>query len=318
MNFNDILPGLFAFGVALLIGPMIIKWLKTLHAGQSIREEGPKSHLKKGGTPTIGGLIFLFSSTLSLLVFRLLDKTGLLLLFSTMIFALIGFIDDYIKVIKKRNLGLTSKQKLILQIIAGLLVIGLHNYLFEDPTSIYIPIINKYWDMSLFYIPFMLFVVVGTVNSTNLTDGLDGLSSSVTIVVMIFSCLLAQKLGDESTKNFSIVFAGGLLGFLVFNAYPARVFMGDTGSLALGGAVSCICMILKLPLLLPILGAVYFLETLSVIIQVLVFQKTGKRVFIMSPLHHHFEGKGWNEKKVVRYFCMAAIVFGILAYLMVK
>ena len=237
---------------------------------------------------------------------------------STYLFALIGFIDDYIKVVKKRNLGLTAKQKLAFQLLASVIVIVFQYRLAPLPTNIFIPFIKRYIDLGFLYIPFIIFVIIGTTNSTNLTDGLDGLSSGVTIITLIFLTIMAKAVNEIQVARFAAVFAGALLGFLFYNKYPAKVFMGDTGSLALGGAVCGIAICLKYPLILPILGGVYFLETLSVIIQVVVFKKTGKRVFLMSPLHHHFEGKGWSEKKVVHVFYCAAIVFGLLGYLMVK
>lgn len=312
------MPAIGALILAIIAGPIIIPWLHNLNAEQSIREDGPKSHLKKDGTPTIGGLIFLTAVIIAVLAFKVFDKNIIIIMLSTYLFALIGFIDDYIKVVKKRNLGLTAKQKLAFQLLASVIVIVFQYRMSPTPSYVFIPFIKKYVDFGLLYIPFMIFVIIGTTNSTNLTDGLDGLSSGVTIITMIFLAIMAKKVEEIQVTRFAAVFAGALLGFLFYNKYPAKVFMGDTGSLALGGAVSGIVICLKYPLILPVLGGVYFVETLSVIIQVAVFKKTGKRVFLMSPLHHHFEGKGWSEKKVVLAFYFAAIIFGLLGYLMVK
>lgn len=318
MNTNILIPAIGAAILAIIAGPIFIPWLHNLNAEQSIREDGPKSHLKKGGTPTIGGIIFLTAVIIAVIVFKVFDKNIIIIMLSTYLFALIGFIDDYIKVVKKRNLGLTAKQKLAFQLLASVIVIVFQYRLAPLPTNIFIPFIKRYIDLGFLYIPFIIFVIIGTTNSTNLTDGLDGLSSGVTIITMIFLTIMAKAVNEIQVARFAAVFAGALLGFLFYNKYPAKVFMGDTGSLALGGAVCGIAICLKYPLILPILGGVYFLETLSVIIQVVVFKKTGKRVFLMSPLHHHFEGKGWSEKKVVHVFYCAAIVFGLLGYLMVK
>lgn len=305
---------LISFVVALILGRVFIPMLKKLKAGQSIREDGPQTHLVKGGTPTMGGIIFLSSLLIGTLLSRNFTMESLMLIFSTFAFGAVGFIDDYIKVVKKRNLGLTAKQKLIMQIIAALILV-FYQYNSNDlSTSVVLPFSGRVANMGLMYIPFILFVVVGTVNSVNLTDGLDGLSSGVTIILLSFFAVVSHKLGRTSVEIFCIVLAGSLLGFLFFNKYPAKVFMGDTGSLALGGAVSAIAVLLNLPLILPIAGGIYFIETLSVIIQVVSFKATGKRVFLMAPLHHHFEQKGWKETKVVAVFYIVEIILCIISY----
>ena len=259
------------FIIALILGRIFIPILRRLKAGQSIREDGPKSHLKKSGTPTMGGLIFLITILITTLIFTNFKLSVFMLLFATFAFAGVGFIDDYIKVVKKRNLGLTAIQKLLLQILVALILSK------NWHTMVFIPFINQFCSFGIFYIPFIIFVVVGTVNSVNLTDGLDGLSSWVTIICLGFFAICAYKLQRMEILLFCICLLGALLGFLIYNKYPAKVFMGDTGSLALGGAVSAIAVLLNLPLALPLAGGVYFIETLSVIIQVVSFKTRGKR-----------------------------------------
>lgn len=301
--------------VAVVLGYMIIPMLKKLKAGQSIREDGPQTHLVKGGTPTMGGVIFLISLLICTILSRNFTMESAMLIFSTLAFGIVGFLDDYIKVVKKRNLGLTAKQKLLLQILTALVLL-FYQYNSKDlSTDVIFPFSGNTFSMGYLYIPFILFVVVGTVNSVNLTDGLDGLSSGVTIILLIFFAIVAHKLERTSIELFCIILAGSLCGFLYFNKYPAKVFMGDTGSLALGGAVSAIAVLLNLPLILPIAGGIYFIETLSVIIQVISFKTTGKRVFLMAPLHHHFEQKGWKEIKVVAVFYSIEIILCIISYM---
>lgn len=300
--------------ISLIFGKIFIPVLQRLKAGQSIREDGPQSHLIKSGTPTMGGVIFLATLLVGTLIFRNFTMNNLMLIFSTFAFGIVGFIDDYIKVVKKRNLGLTAKQKLVLQIIATLVLIFYQYKSADLSTEIINPITNNMINMGWLYIPFILFVVVGTVNSVNLTDGLDGLSSGVTVILLFFLSLVAARMERASIAVFCLILAGSLLGFLFYNKYPAKVFMGDTGSLALGGAVSAIAVLLNIPLLLPIVGGVYFIETLSVIIQVISFKTRGKRVFLMAPLHHHFEQKGWKETKVVIVFYIAEIVLCLIGY----
>lgn len=300
---------------SLIFGKILIPILKSLKAGQSIREDGPSSHLVKSGTPTIGGLIFIFSIILATILTGNFSLKVLMLIFALLSFGAVGFTDDYIKVVKKRNLGLTAIQKLTLQIIATIIVL-IYQYTSKGmSTDLYIPFLKEYISFGILYIPFIIFVVVGTVNSVNLTDGLDGLSSGVTIIVLLFFTIVSYKMENLELGLFSISLVGALLGFLYFNKYPAKVFMGDTGSLALGGVVSIIAVLLNVPLILPIAGGIYFMETLSVIIQVVSFKTRGKRIFLMSPLHHHFEQKGWKEKKVVGVFIFVQIILCIISYL---
>ena len=315
-NLKNIMILLGAFICSALVGRLVLPRLKRLNAGQSIRDDGPSSHLVKEGTPTMGGIIFLLTLCLGIPVFGLLNIEGLLLIFSTLAFGLVGFFDDYIKVVKKRNLGFTALQKLLCQIIIAFVLVFVQSKSRELSTEIIVPFIQSRWDLGVFYIPFIIFVVVGTVNSVNLTDGLDGLSSSITITVAIFFALAAHALNHPTIGSFALLLVGSLAGFLVYNKYPAKVFMGDTGSLALGGAVAAMAVLLQLPLLLPLAGGIYFMETLSVILQAPPSKLTGKRIFLMSPLHHHYEQKGWHEKKVVKAFVLTSILLCVLAYLL--
>lgn len=313
------LPISFGLGLifSLIGGRYFIPMLRRLHAGQEIREEGPQSHLAKAGTPTIGGIIFLTSAILATLAIKNLTYEAMVLFISTLGFALVGFVDDYLKVVHKRNLGFTALQKLVAQILIAVLLYVLIRVSDGLTMDMLIPGMDKHLEMGIMFIPFIIFVVVGTVNSVNLTDGLDGLSSSVTIIVMLFFSLVSYKMGRTSITMFCLVMAGGLLGFLFYNKYPAKVFMGDTGSLALGGAVVAVAILLNLPLLLPICCGIYFIETLSVIIQVISFKTTGKRVFLMSPIHHHFEQKGMNEVQIVGLFSIVEIVLCVISYFLI-
>ena len=313
------LPISFGLGLifSLIGGRYFIPMLRRLHAGQEIREEGPQSHLAKAGTPTIGGIIFLTSAILATLAIKNLTYEAMVLFISTLGFALVGFVDDYLKVVHKRNLGFTALQKLVAQILIAVLLYVLIRVSDGLTTDMLIPGMDKHLEMGIMFIPFIIFVVVGTVNSVNLTDGLDGLSSSVTIIVMLFFSLVSYKMGRTSITMFCLVMAGGLLVFLFYNKSPAKVFMGDTGSLALGGAVVAVAILLNLPLLLPICCGIYFIETLSVIIQVISFKTTGKRVFLMSPIHHHFEQKGMNEVQIVGLFSIVEIVLCVISYFLI-
>ena len=309
-----VIVAIISFGIAALLGPVLIPVLHKLKFGQEIREIGPSWHKKKSGTPTMGGFIFIISAIVTTLVFVRSTEVVLVLLFS-LIFGLIGFIDDFIKVILKRNLGLTEKQKSLLQILAALVFVFVSlQYGFAD-TSISIPFVNATISLPYYiYIPFALFVIVGATNSVNLTDGVDGLASFVTVVVCAFFALCSYKMGRMDIAGFCVINMAAILGFLIYNIHPAKVFMGDTGSLYLGGVVCFTSIILKLPLILIIAGGVYVLETLSVIIQVTSFKLTGKRVFKMSPIHHHFEMCGWSEKKIVTVATLATVILCMISY----
>lgn len=302
-----------SFIVASILGPIIIPLLHKLKFGQNIRQEGPKSHLKKAGTPTIGGLIFIFATiiTMFIMVGNPTDE-AMIALYSFVGFGFVGFLDDLLKIIKKKNEGLTSGQKMILLlIVSGFLTWYAYKYI---GTSINIPFLNGQINFGLFYIPFVMFYFAGVTNAVNLTDGLDGLATSVTVLVTTFLGIISYNLGHISLAIFCVALAGALLAFLRFNAFPARVFMGDTGSLALGGAVAMVALILKIPLILVLIGIIYVIETLSVILQVASFKLTGKRIFKMAPIHHHFEQLGWSETKIVSVFSIITVVFCFIAF----
>jgi phospho-N-acetylmuramoyl-pentapeptide-transferase len=294
------------FVLTLILGPVLIPILARFKFGQTVRDDGPATHFKKTGTPTMGGIIFLIS--ILFMSFYFVAKTGhfklLPLLFVTIGFGLIGFIDDFLKVKKKSKDGLYAHQKML-----GLLFIATafaFYVSFTDlGTDIIVPFVGKNitFDLAWAFIPFTIFVLLSVTNAVNITDGLDGLASGVTLIVMVFFTLVAMTSAEwDYVKIFTAMVAGGCLGFLVFNIHPARVFMGDTGALALGGAVGAVAVIMKMPLILLIVGAVYVVETLSVIIQVVSYKTRRKRVFKMAPLHHHFELSGWTETKVVYVF----------------
>lgn len=306
---------LSAFVLAIVAGPIFIPLLRRLKFGQNVRSDGPQSHLKKTGTPAMGGLIFLLVTVIVCLVFSK-DKDMLLVLTSTLLFGLIGFADDYIKIVKKRSLGLRAWQKIVAQLFVALLLTIVTSGVNQVGTSILIPFTGKFLDLGMMYMPFIIFIIIGTVNSVNLTDGLDGLAGGITVVVMGFFSVVALVSKNAGILVFTGALIGALLGFLRFNSHPAQVFMGDTGSLALGGAVASLAVITRLPIFLVIIGAVYVAETVSVIIQVLYFKATkGKRFFKMTPLHHHFELSGWAESKVVSVFIIAAIILCLIGLL---
>lgn len=306
---------LMAFIIAVLLSPIFIPFLRRLKFGQSIRDEGPKSHQKKSGTPTMGGIMIIFSAVISTVVmtakFTELTSETYLLLMVLIGYGLLGFLDDFIKVVMKRNLGLTSKQKLLGQLIIAIIfyVVLTKN---DFPTTLSIPGTDLSFELGWFYFILLVFMLVGGSNAVNLTDGLDGLLAGTAAVAFGAYAILAWNTAHFETAIFAVSIVGAVLGFLVFNAHPAKVFMGDTGSLALGGAISAIAIITKLEILLVIIGGVFVLETLSVIIQVISFKTTGKRVFKMSPLHHHYELSGWSEWRVVVTFWLVGILFAIV------
>lgn len=306
---------LLTFFICIIIGPILIPALRKLKFGQSILEIGPQWHAKKSGTPTMGGIIFITAIIATTLLF-IREYKVLVILVTSCAFGLIGFIDDYIKVVLKRNLGLTASQKFTAQmIVAVAFALFLYQTGFING-EIYIPFISGIIDLEKWiFIPFVVFVMLGTVNSVNLTDGLDGLAAGITIVVSAFFTIIAFIFKDYHVAVFTAALTGGCMGFLLFNAHPAKVFMGDTGALFLGGAICSIAIVLKMPLFLIIVGGIYLIETLSVILQVISFKFTGKRLFKMSPIHHHFEMIGWKETKVVTVFVIATIVLSIIGFL---
>ncbi|MGB5823193.1 MAG: phospho-N-acetylmuramoyl-pentapeptide-transferase, partial [Proteocatella sp.] len=290
---------LTSWAIAFLLGPSILPVLRKLKFGQTVRDDGPESHLQKNGTPTMGGIIFMLaiiiSSILGMILFKGISTEILFSLAFMLLFGLVGFIDDYIKVVKKRSLGLKAKQKIALQLIfaLGLSIIQLKTSALGS--SLIVPFTDTTLDLGIMYVPFLVFVIIAIVNSVNLTDGLDGLASSVTVIVSICFVIIAKMLNNTGVEIFLMTVAGGCLGFLRVNKYPAKVFMGDIGSMALGGAVAAAVVILNLELIVPIICFVYFMESVSVIIQVGYFKKTQKRIFKMAPIHHHFELSGWHE-----------------------
>lgn len=313
MDYIDIIRTIvISFIITIILGPIFIPLLKKLNIGQNVRDDGPSTHLKKSGTPTMGGIIILIALLITTLTSGAMNKDIYVLLLSTFGFGFIGFVDDFIKVVKKRSLGLKAYQKLLGQTILAVILAIYQSNTSVLGTSIIVPFTDKLLDLGPFYVPFIVFVVVGTVNSVNLTDGLDGLASGVTLIVLSFFGIVALNWGMNSISIFSVALAGGCLGFLIYNSYPAKVFMGDTGSLALGGAVSAIAILLNLPLIIPIVGGIYFIEALSVIIQVSSYKLTGKRVFLMAPLHHHFEQKGWKETKIVAIFWSITVLLCLI------
>ena len=332
MMMSSLLAFVVAIVVTLVFGPVFIPWLRKLKFGQEIREEGPKWHQKKSGTPTMGGIMFIVGIAAAILVTTIifavncnLDKTYarcILLFVISLGFGIIGFIDDYIKVVKKRNLGLTASQKFIMQVVLAAIYVVVLYVMGVLDTAIKIPFTSIEWTMPLWlYIPFVMFIVVGVVNAVNLTDGLDGLASSITVIVGLFFAFASYiAFSEYGVTVFSMALVGGLLGFLWYNKYPAKVFMGDTGSLFLGAAVALMAIDLKMPIFLILVGFVYLMETLSVIMQTAYFKYTkkkygeGRRIFKMSPLHHHFEMCGWKEKKIVAVFTLVTAVLCVVAW----
>jgi phospho-N-acetylmuramoyl-pentapeptide-transferase len=300
---------------AVMIGPYIIDKLRSFKFGQNVRLDGPKSHLTKQGIPSMGGFIFLSVLTLVGMILSGFDFKVAFMILVTLSFALIGFLDDYLKVKKKSSDGLSAKNKMLYLLIFGLLAGSVLYYGF-DYKSLMIPFINYEIHLGLLYILFVVIFFAAATNAVNLTDGIDGLSSTVTIIVVMFYALVSWRSGDREVFFFALTLIGGLLGFLYFNKYPAKVFMGDTGSLALGGAVGIMALMTRTELLLILVGLIYVVETLSVIIQVLYFKKTGKRFFKIAPIHHHFEALGWKENKVVVVFALVTLIMVIITYLL--
>lgn len=314
---------LASFVLTLLFGRFVIPMLRALHAGQSIREVGPQWHNSKAGTPTMGGIMFIAAIVLCTVGFGWKSMaenhtyTHLYVLAMALCYGLVGFADDFVKIKYKRNLGLTAIQKFALQLLVAVVFLFILKKSGELSCDLYIP----FWNLDLeiptaVYMIFAAFVIVGCVNAVNLTDGVDGLSSSVTIPVMVFFAATAYIYGATTLALLPATVAGGLVGFLCYNFHPAKVFMGDTGSLFLGGMVCGMAFALDMPLILVLVGIVYLCETLSVILQVTYFKLThGKRIFKMTPIHHHFELCGWEEEKIVFVFTAITLVMCVLAYL---
>lgn len=307
---------LVGFLVSAVSGRYLIPFLRRLKAGQTERSEGPQSHLKKTGTPNMGGLMILLGVTLACFLPFRGQRNTIPVLILTIGFGLIGFADDYIKVMKKRSDGLFPRQKFLLQVLVSLLFAFYVQKIHYVPLSMKIPFMTgKVLNFGFLNIPILVFIAVATVNGTNFTDGVDGLASCVTIAVAVFF-VIAAAAAASGVILAGTAMIGALMGFLLYNAYPARVFMGDTGSLALGGFVTGMAYMLQLPLFIPIVGFIYALEVISVIIQVFWFRHTGgKRFFRMAPIHHHFEMGGWSEVRVVAVFTIVTAVLGAVAIL---
>ena len=311
------------FAVSMLVTARMIPLMKQKQFGQYIREEGPKEHLSKAGTPTMGGIAFILGTTAAVIVSMFMpgsDTMGkIAILLSMYAFGAVGFIDDYNKIAKKQNEGLTPKQKLILQAVFGLaLAIFMMS---KEGTAMFIPFFRKTVDIGILYIPFVVFIEIAMANAVNLTDGLDGLASSNSAIVACTFAIIGMSVhgGSEPMAVAGQALFGALVGFFLYNHYPAQIFMGDTGSMALGGVLSAMAIVGHMEWLLPIAGLIYVIEALSVIIQVTYFKKSGgKRVFRMAPIHHHFELGGWHETKVVKVFCLFTFICCIIAYFSVR
>lgn len=302
---------IFSIIATIILGYAILPILKNMKVGQNIRKEGPKSHYQKAGTPTMGGVIFLIAALLMTLIFVPFNIVSAILILSTLGFGIVGFIDDFRKLVLKQSEGLKPKEKIILQFTLAILIsILAYNYDKESVTSLVIPFSNYNLNVGILGFPILVFIIVGTTNAVNLTDGLDGLASSVSLPVFLTLFLLATT---DASRIFSVIMFGVLLGFLFFNSNPASVFMGDTGSMAIGGAVVALAIVEKIPIYLIIFGGIYVIETLSVIIQVISYKKRNKkRVFLMTPIHHHFELKGYKEPKIVTAFSIVSVLFCLI------
>ena len=305
---------MISFAISVLLGPVVIPFLRRLKIGQTERTEGPESHLKKNGTPTMGGILILISVVITSLLFVRQYPRIIPVLFLTLGFGLVGFLDDYIKVVLRRSMGLRAWQKFALQIlVTSVFTFYLLHYT-DVSLAMKVPFLEGiYLDFGWFNIPILFFVVIGTVNGTNFTDGLDGLASSVTVLVATFFTVVA--IGTNSgIEPITCAVVGALLEFLLFNVHPASVFMGDTGSLALGGFVAAAAIMMQMPLFIVIVGLIYLVEVLSVMMQVTYFKATGgKRIFKMAPIHHHFELCGWSETRVVAVFSIVTALLCLLA-----
>ena len=319
MDYSILITILVAFVITAILGPVFIPVLRRIKAGQSIREDGPKAHQTKAGTPTMGGLMIILAVVITCISMTIRQGVGSemgILLVSFVLCGLIGFCDDFIKVVKKRNLGLTALQKLIFQIVIAVILAVYQSKVSSFGTSMYVPVVKEYIDLGWFYIPFVTFVLVAMVNAVNLTDGLDGLAGGCTAITALFLAITGAGIGYTSSSIFSAAIAGACFGFLLFNRYPAKVFMGDTGSLALGGALAAAAVMMNIELILPVAGGIFVAEVVSDIIQVVSFKTRGKRIFRMAPLHHHFELGGWKETKVVIVFWTITLLLCILSTFM--
>ena len=316
MDYKVFIPVLISFVLSVILGPLVIPVLRRLKMDQTEREDGVQSHLKKAGTPTMGGVMILLAVVITSVIYIGRYPKIIPILFLTLGFGLIGFLDDYLKVVMKRSDGLYPKQKMALQIVVTAIFAFYMVKFAGVPLTMLIPFSGgRYLNIGWLAIPLMFFGVIGTVNGVNFTDGLDGLASSVTVLVATFFTVVA--IGTKSgIEPITCAVVGALLGFLLFNVYPAKVFMGDTGSLALGGFVAASAYMMQMPIFILIVGLIYWIEILSVMIQVTYFKKTGgKRIFKMAPIHHHFELCGWSETRVVAVFSIATAILCLIGLL---
>lgn len=308
---------MIGFLIVIILGPIFIPMLARFKFGQTVRDEGPQSHLAKNGTPTMGGVMMIVAILITGLTRATISKGLIVGLICIVGFGFVGFLDDFIKIKMKRSLGLKAYQKIILQFALALYIAYYQYSASPSATQLVIPFTNHIINLGIWYIPFMMIFIIGTVNAVNLTDGLDGLASGVTLIVSCFFVLFAVSISNSDVAILAAATAGACLGFLGFNSYPAKVFMGDTGSMALGGAVVAFSTLTNSPLIIIIVGFIYLAEALSVMIQVTYFKLTnGKRIFKMAPLHHHFEQCGWPETRVVFVFWIVTVVLcwiGVLA-----
>ena len=308
---------MIGFLIVIILGPIFIPMLARFKFGQTVRDEGPQSHLAKNGTPTMGGVMMIVAILITGLTRATISKGLIVGLICIVGFGFVGFLDDFIRIKMKRSLGLKAYQKIILQFALALYIAYYQYSASPSATQLVIPFTNHIINLGIWYIPFMMIFIIGTVNAVNLTDGLDGLASGVTLIVSCFFVLFAVSISNSDVAILAAATAGACLGFLGFNSYPAKVFMGDTGSMALGGAVVAFATLTNSPLIIIIVGFIYLAEALSVMIQVTYFKLTnGKRIFKMAPLHHHFEQCGWPETRVVFVFWIVTVVLcwiGVLA-----
>ena len=308
---------MIGFLIVIILGPIFIPMLARFKFGQTVRDEGPQSHLAKNGTPTMGGVMMIVAILITGLTRAKISQGLIVGLICIVGFGFVGFLDDFIKIKMKRSLGLKAYQKIILQFALALYIAYYQYSASPSATQLVIPFTNHIINLGIWYIPFMMIFIIGTVNAVNLTDGLDGLASGVTLIVSCFFILFAVSISNSDVAILAAATAGACLGFLGFNSYPAKVFMGDTGSMALGGAVVAFATLTNSPLIIIIVGFIYLAEALSVMIQVTYFKLTnGKRIFKMAPLHHHFEQCGWPETRVVFVFWIVTVVLcwiGVLA-----
>ena len=312
---RTLLPALLSFVIAVLIGPKVIEILRKLKAGQTEREEGLESHQKKTGTPTMGGVIFLLPVVVIGIFYGASHKEVIPVLILTIGFGIIGFIDDYIKVVRKHNLGLRAWQKILGQLVVTVLFSVYVETFTDISLAMKVPFTSIVLDFGIFNIPILFFIALGTANGTNFTDGVDGLCASVTAVVAAFFAVAGMHYGATGAEVMSSAMVGALLGYLVYNVYPGKVMMGDTGSLAIGGFVTGIAYVMQMPIFIVIVGFIYAFEVISVILQVSYFKIThGKRIFRMAPIHHHFEKGGWSETRVVNVFTTVTILLCLIAY----